>query len=277
MDTVLIDGNKLAEQILAQIADDIRTHNLQPQLDIIQVGADPASKIYINMKQKAGQRLGIKVNLHEFEYATTDKLSDLIKQVNSDSRSHGVIIQLPLPRDIDKNLLFGLIDPQKDVDGMSPVSLGNLWQGAPAFASATPLAVMECIKQTGLDLCGAKVVIINHSTIIGKPLAALLLKQHASVSICHKYTKDLLSYTQDADIVISGVGKSGLITSEHIKSGAIVIDVGINDSAVGVAGDVEASGMMGKASYLTPVPGGVGPMTVAMLLKNVVIAAKNLA
>jgi methylenetetrahydrofolate dehydrogenase (NADP+)/methenyltetrahydrofolate cyclohydrolase len=277
MQTKIIEGKELSSEILSVLKQDIESKKLKPALKIISVGNDPASKVYIRKKKKLGESIGIKVSLVELsEKTSTKELTKRVGQVNNDKSVHGLIVQLPLPKGIKEKELLQKISPEKDVDGMSPVSLGNLWQGNKAFAAATPLSIMRCLESTGVALEGKHAVIINRSNIIGKPLTALLLQENATVTICHSKTSDLKKHTNEADIVISATGKTGLITGDHIKKGAIVIDAGINKTALGIAGDVDEKSVTGEASFLTPVPGGVGPMTVAMLMKNTVEACMNL-
>ncbi len=276
MQTKIIKGQELSREILIELKQKIESANLKPSLKIISVGDDPASKVYIHKKKKHGAKVGIQVDLVELgsEISTTELINQ-IKKINNDVSVHGLIVQLPLPGNINEREVLQAISPEKDVDGMSPVSLGNLWQGTKAFAAATPLSIIRCLKSTGIELEGKHAVIINRSNIIGKPLSALLLQRNATVTICHSKTMDLMRHTKSADILISGTGQTGLITGEHIKKDAIVIDAGINKTALGIAGDVDAASVTGKASYLTPVPGGVGPMTVAMLMKNTFEACIN--
>ena len=276
----LLDGKKLSEKIKLQVkeeADKLKAKGITPGLAVILVGDDPASQVYVGMKAKACKASGIYSIVHEFpETITEDELLDTIKRINQNPNIHGLLIQLPLPKHIDTTKVLEAVDPKKDVDGFHPYNVGRLVAGLDSFAPCTPLGVMELFKEYNIDVKGLDACVVGASNIVGKPMQALLLNQFATVDICHIYTKDLASHTKRADIVIVGVGKVNLITADMIKDGAIVVDIGINRLEDGrLVGDVDFENVSKKASYITPVPGGVGPMTIAMLLKNTVKAARN--
>lgn len=294
----LINGIQISECILEKLKLKIESNKLNPRLDIIWVGDDFASEIYVNKKKAQGEKVGIQVEVHHYPQITENRLIEVIQTLNEQELVDGIMIQLPIKGDIDQQKVLQYIDIKKDVDGLNPISLGYLWQGEKkGFISATPLAVMECIKHavmysdgkyTGEEadasfvekelkdfLKGKEITIINHSNIVGKPLAAILLNYNATLNICHKFTKDLKRHTLNSDIIISGTGVSGLINKEHFSKGTMIIDIGINETANGVGGDVDYRGAEDKIGWLTPVPGGVGPLTVAMLLSNVVKSAER--
>ena len=260
------------------------TQDKDLRLDIIWIGDNPESEIYVKHKKKAAESVGISVEIHKFpETAKTEEIMLLQKELNQDDIVTGYFIQLPIPEQIDKNRLFRKIDPVKDVDGLNPLNLGLLWQRQEALAPATAAGIMRMIKKdVVVDLMGKNVVIVNDSIIVGRPLAALLLKDGATVSICTKHTENLQEYTRVADILITATGVVGLIKGDMIKEGVVLIDVGtrrcthVRDgkSVCKICGDVEFDSCLEKASFITPVPGGVGPVTVAMLLANVCSAYK---
>jgi methylenetetrahydrofolate dehydrogenase (NADP+)/methenyltetrahydrofolate cyclohydrolase len=275
----LLDGKKLSEKIKLQVkeeADKLKAKGITPGLAVILVGDDPASQVYVGMKAKACKASGIYSIVHEFpETITEDELLDTIKRINQNPNIHGLLIQLPLPKHIDTTKVLEAVDPKKDVDGFHPYNVGRLVAGLDSFAPCTPLGVMELFKEYNIDVKGLDACVVGASNIVGKPMQALLLNQFATVDICHIYTKDLASHTKRADIVIVGVGKVNLITADMIKDGAIVVDIGINRLEDGrLVGDVDFENVSKKASFITPVPGGVGPMTIAMLLKNTIKAAQ---
>ncbi|MEI7579872.1 MAG: bifunctional 5,10-methylenetetrahydrofolate dehydrogenase/5,10-methenyltetrahydrofolate cyclohydrolase [bacterium] len=282
MQTQIISGNEIAKQILQDLKIAVSKLTVKPLLKIILVGNDPASQMYVKMKRKRGEEIGIVVDIINLNEATTTaELLSLISELNLDPKVTGLFVQLPLPSSIKEEEIIAAIAPEKDVDGMSPVSLGNLWHNNKSFASATPLAIITCLdycsKLTGISLSGKHAVIINRSNIIGKPLGALLLQKDLTVTYCHSKTTNLEFFTKAADILISATGKAGMIKGNMLKPGAIVIDAGTSVSADGnVHGDVDWESVQGIASFVTPVPGGVGPLTITMLLKNTVVAgARN--
>ena len=276
----ILDGKKLSEKIkenLKNEVEELKNKGITPGLAVILVGNDPASHTYVKMKKNACQNVGIYSVVHEFPESISEKeLLSTIKMINENPNIHGLLIQLPLPKHIDTTKVLEAVDPSKDVDGFHPYNMGRLVEGLDTFAPCTPLGVMEIFKEYNIDLKGKDVCVVGASNIVGKPMWALLLNAWASVDICHIETKDLSAHTKRADIVIVGVGKPNLITADMVKEGVIVIDIGINRLDDGrLVGDVDFENVSKKASYITPVPGGVGPMTIAMLLKNTVKAARN--
>ncbi len=276
----LIDGKALSQKIQQEIKEEIETlkqEGIIPGLAVILVGNDPASNTYVKMKEKACERVGFYSIVHKMpETITQDEIIETIKLMNKNPRIDGILVQLPLPKHIDTNKILEVIDPIKDVDGFHPYNMGRVVEGLDSFAACTPVGVMEMFKEYNINLQGKDVCVVGASNIVGKPMAALLLNANATVTITHIYTKDLASHTKKADIVIVGVGKANLITADMIKDGAVVIDIGINKLEDGrIVGDVDFENVSKKCSFITPVPGGVGPMTIAMLLKNTLKAAKK--
>lgn len=274
---------KLAKEIREEIAKEVeelkRTQNITPGLAVILVGDDPASHAYVKMKAKACKEAGIYSITHEMPATITQsEIEETIMMMNQNPNIDGILVQLPLPSHIDTTKILELIDPKKDVDGFHAYNFGRLMTGLDGFVPCTPLGVMEMLKAYNIDPKGKDACIVGASNIVGKPMAALLLNAFATVDICHIYTKDLAEHTKRADILVVGVGKAGLITEDMVKEGAIVIDIGINRLEDGsLVGDVDYEAVAPKCSYITPVPGGVGPMTIAMLLKNTLKAAKERA
>ena len=278
----ILDGKKLSNKIKNEIkieADKLKSYGVTPGLAVILVGNDPASQVYVNMKAKACKESGIYSIVHEFpESISENELLDTIKRINQNPNIHGLLIQLPLPKHIDTTKVLEAVAPEKDVDGFHPYNVGRLVAGLDSFAPCTPLGVMELFKEYNIDVKGLNACVVGASNIVGKPMQALLLNQFATVDICHIYTKNLKEHTERADIVVVGVGKPNLITADMVKEGAIVVDIGINRLENGkLVGDVDFENVSKKASFITPVPGGVGPMTIAMLLKNTIKAAKKFA
>lgn len=273
-EAIIIDGKKISEQILADLKCKIEADNVIAKLAIILVGDDPASKIYVQNKIKAAQRVGILTELKNFDSNITEK--QLLKEItalNIDQAVSGIIIQMPLPEHISKFKVVMAVDPMKDVDGFHPINVGMLYSPYEhGFVPCTARGCLELIRYYENDLQGKNVVIIGRSNIVGRPLAALLLKEDCSVTICHSKTKNLADITSKADIVISAIGKPGFLTKEYFNSNSIVIDVGINriisQNKCELVGDVDFQSVKDKVKYITPVPGGVGPMTVAYLLVN---------
>ena len=278
----ILDGKKLSNKIRNEVkieADKLKSYGVTPGLAVILVGNDPASQVYVNMKAKACKESGIYSIVHEFpESISENELLDTIKRINQNPNIHGLLIQLPLPKHIDTTKVLEAVAPEKDVDGFHPYNVGRLVAGLDSFAPCTPLGVMELFKEYKIDVKGLDACVVGASNIVGKPMQALLLNQFATVDICHIYTKNLKEHTERADIVVVGVGKPNLITADMVKEGAIVVDIGINRLENGkLVGDVDFENVSKKASFITPVPGGVGPMTIAMLLKNTIKAAKKFA
>jgi methylenetetrahydrofolate dehydrogenase (NADP+)/methenyltetrahydrofolate cyclohydrolase len=276
----LIDGKALASKIRGELSAEVavlKTKSVTPGLAVVLVGEDPASKVYVSMKEKACQDVGIFSDEHKLPADTSEtELLDLIDKLNTDSRIHGILVQLPLPKQINTERVLEAISPHKDVDGFHPYNVGRLVIGKPVFQPCTPYGVMVMLKETGIDLTGKEVVVVGRSNIVGKPVALMCLAQHATVTICHSRTKDLAAKVGQADVLIAAVGVPEMIKGEWIKPGAVVIDVGVN--RVGekkLVGDVEFAPAAERASAITPVPGGVGPMTITMLLQNTVESARR--
>ncbi|WP_187860901.1 bifunctional methylenetetrahydrofolate dehydrogenase/methenyltetrahydrofolate cyclohydrolase FolD [Helicobacter pylori] len=275
---VLLDGQALACNIEKDLKNKIQIISTQthkrPKLAVILVGKDPASITYVNMKIKACQRVGMDFDLKTLQEDITEaELLSLIKDYNTDQNISGVLVQLPLPRHIDSKMVLEAIDPSKDVDGFHPLNIGKLCTQKESFLPATPMGVMRLLKHYHIEIKGKDVAIIGASNIIGKPLSMLMLNAGASVSVCHILTKDISFYTQNADIVCVGVGKPDLIKASMLKKGAVVVDIGINHLNDGrIVGDVDFNNVQKVAGFITPVPKGVGPMTIVSLLENTLIA-----
>lgn len=275
---VLLDGQALAYDIEKDLKNKIQTITAQthksPKLAVILVGKDPASITYVNMKIKACERVGMDFDLKTLQENITEaELLSLIKDYNTDQNISGVLVQLPLPRHIDSKMVLEAIDPSKDVDGFHPLNIGKLCTQKESFLPATPMGVMRLLKHYHIEIKGKDVAIIGASNIIGKPLSMLMLNAGASVSVCHILTKDISFYTQNADIVCVGVGKPDLIKASMLKKGAVVVDIGINHLNDGrIVGDVDFTNVQKVAGFITPVPKGVGPMTIVSLLENTLIA-----
>jgi len=281
MSAEIIDGKKIANKIKENLKEEIeilKKKENPPSLSAIQVGENPGSKVYVRAQKKSCESMGIEYNLHQFnENITEEDLLNFIQKLNQDPNVSGIILQMPLPGHIDARKLQQLIDPKKDAEGISPTNMGEIIYGKPLLGPCTAMAIMEIIDSLKIKLYGKEAVIVGHSNIVGKPTALLLLDKFATTSVCHIATGErgsLPSYVRNAEILIVAVGKANLIKGEWVKKGAIVIDVGINRVKGKIVGDVEFETAREKASYITPVPGGVGPVTTAMLLKNTVQAAK---
>lgn len=276
----LISGKAVSAALRTQIREETaalrENHGIHPGLAVVLVGNDPASQIYVRNKQKVCEEVGFRA----FEYrlnenSTQEQLLDLIRVLNKDDKVHGILVQLPLPKHIDEQTVILTIAPEKDVDAFHPMNVGRIMIGNYEFLPCTPAGVMELIDSTGVDLNGASCVVVGRSNIVGKPMAMLLLHRNATVTICHSRTRNLAEVCAGADILVSAVGKPHFIRADMVKDGAVVIDVGMNHDENGkLCGDVEFAEVEPKASYITPVPGGVGPMTITMLLKNTLHAAK---
>jgi methylenetetrahydrofolate dehydrogenase (NADP+)/methenyltetrahydrofolate cyclohydrolase len=276
----LIDGKKLSKKIEQEISKEVqelKSDGVVPGLAVILVGDDPASHTYVSMKEKSCKNVGFYSIVHKMpDTITQQEIVETIQMMNDNPRIDGILVQLPLPEHIDTTKILEVIDPKKDVDGFHPYNMGRVVENLDAFAPCTPVGVMEMFKEYNIDLKGKDVCVVGASNIVGKPMAALLLNENATVTITHIYTKDLSSHTKKADIVVVGVGVPNLIKEDMVKEGAIVIDIGINRLESGkLVGDVDFDNVSKKCSFITPVPGGVGPMTIAMLLQNTLIAAKR--
>ncbi|MBQ2828258.1 MAG: bifunctional methylenetetrahydrofolate dehydrogenase/methenyltetrahydrofolate cyclohydrolase FolD [Clostridia bacterium] len=277
---VIIDGKALSAKLKNNLKDEVEAlkgEGIETCLAVIIVGDNPASRVYVNNKKKSCAELGIK----SLEYAlpedtTEEELLSLIDELNSDDSVDGILCQLPLPKHICEKNVINSISPRKDVDAFHPENVGHIMIGDYTFLPCTPAGVMEMLKEYEIEIAGKNCVVVGRSNIVGKPMTMLLLKENATVTVCHSRTKDLASFTREADILVSAVGKVGLITADMVKENAVVIDVAINRLENGkLCGDVDFENVKEKASFITPVPGGVGPMTIAVLMKNTVKAAEN--
>jgi len=274
----IVDGRDIARQVREDVARDVAdlvaAGGRPPGLATILVGHDPGSEIYVRGKQKASREVGIEPFDHRPPAdASPDDIAALIGQLNADPAVSGILLQLPVPDQLDGPALTALIDPAKDVDGLTPISAGHLAQGQPGLRPCTPAGVIELLDRHDVELEGAEAVVVGRSVLVGRPLAMLLLERHATVTICHSRTRDLAAVCARADVLVAAVGVPRLVGAEYVKPGAAVIDVGINRLEDGLAGDVDFDAVKERAGLLTPVPGGVGPMTIAMLLRNTVTAA----
>lgn len=276
----IIDGKSISQEIREEIKLEAEefyvNHGKRAGLAVVIVGEDPASQVYVRNKKKACGDVGMYSEVYELPKETTEQeLIELIKTLNVNDKINGILVQLPLPKHIDEEKIILSIDPMKDVDAFHPENVGRIMIGNHHFLPCTPSGVMELIHRSNIEVAGKKCVVIGRSNIVGKPMAMLLLHANGTVSICHSKTKDLASITKEADILVASIGKANFVTADMVKEGAVVIDVGINRLPDGkLCGDVDFEGVAAKASYITPVPGGVGPMTITMLLKNTLTAAK---
>jgi len=305
IETKVLDGKATAKAIRAEVAEGcaslLERHGIRPGLTVVLVGEDPASSIYVRSKNRAAERAGMTSDIIRLPAdASESKVLETVEQLNADASVHGILIQLPLPDGIDASKVIKAIDPDKDVDGFHPVNVGRVNIGLPGFAPCTPAGVIELLKRYQIELSGAHAVVIGRSNIVGKPMAALLLRENCTVTVCHSRTKDLPAVAAQADILIAAVGRLGMVTADFIRPGAAVIDVGIHrvsdeamvrdlfdddakrlatlaEKGAVVAGDVHPAQAANRAGWLTPVPGGVGPLTIAMLLKNTLTAATRSA
>jgi methylenetetrahydrofolate dehydrogenase (NADP+)/methenyltetrahydrofolate cyclohydrolase len=274
----ILDGKSLAAQLRAGVKASVARlsqRGITPGLSVILAGDDPASRVYVRHKRLACEETGIRSELHEYGSGVSgEELLDQVAALNADRAIHGILVQLPLPRHIDAARVLASVSPRKDVDGFHAANLGALVSGAPGFVPCTPAGVMRLLEHARVPIAGRRAVVIGRSNIVGKPLALLLLRQDATVTICHSKTRDLEEATRDADILIAAVGRAKLVTAGMVQPGACVIDVGVNRGADGkLAGDVDFEPVKAVAGSITPVPGGVGPMTIAMLLENCLHAA----
>lgn len=280
MSAKIIDGKAVSDSIKAELRAEVarmkETKGLVPGLAVIIVGNDPASRVYVDSKKRACAEIGIYSEEHALPEKTTQaELLNLIRKLNNDPKIHGILCQVPLPKHLDEKEVLNAIDPRKDVDGFHPVNVGKMMVGEKAFLPCTPHGVMELIKRTGIALQGKQAVVVGRSNIVGKPVAIMLLSENATVTICHSRTADLPGECRKADVLVVAVGKKEMVKGGWIKPGAVVIDVGVNreEGSKKLYGDVEYEAAKEVAGYITPVPGGVGPMTIAMLMKNTVEAA----
>ncbi|MCG7345169.1 bifunctional methylenetetrahydrofolate dehydrogenase/methenyltetrahydrofolate cyclohydrolase FolD [Sporosarcina sp. ACRSL] len=280
MTAKLIDGIAIGKELRAEIKNgvsELEESSCVPGLAVILVGEDPASQTYVKNKQKSSVEVGMKSELIRLPATVTEQeLLDHVQQLNNDDSIHGILVQLPLPKHINEDLVIQAINPNKDVDGFHPQNVGKMMIGQETFLPCTPHGIMEMLKRTGVEIAGKHAVIIGRSNIVGKPMGQLLLQKDATVTYCHSRTKDLPSFTKQADILIVAIGRAKFVTDEHIKEGAVVIDVGMNRDENGkLCGDVDFEKAEKVASAITPVPGGVGPMTITMLLKNTLQSAES--
>ncbi len=276
----ILDGKALSQKITTEVAGEVKAlkaEGITPGLAVILVGDDPASHAYVSMKAKMCKKTGIYSIVHEMpDDISQEKILETIAMMNKNPNIDGILVQLPLPSHIDEEAVLGAISPQKDVDGFHPCNVGKLVLGMEGFAPCTPLGVMELLAAYRIDPKGLDACVVGASNIVGKPMMNLILNQFATVDICHIHTKNLKAHTSRADLLIVGVGKINLITEDMVKEGAIVIDIGINRNQEGkLVGDVDYNNVSEKCSFITPVPGGVGPMTIAMLMQNTINAAKQ--
>ncbi|MBS6287020.1 MAG: bifunctional methylenetetrahydrofolate dehydrogenase/methenyltetrahydrofolate cyclohydrolase FolD [Campylobacter concisus] len=275
----ILDGKAVSLKVKESVkvrADELKKFGIEPTLAVVLVGEDKASQTYVRAKEKACNEYGIKSVAHRLsENTTQNELLALINVLNLDDSIHGILVQLPLPKHIDTNVVLAAIDPRKDVDGFHAVNVGKLVSGLDGFVPCTPLGVMEILKEYGIDVAGLNAVVIGRSNIVGKPMANLLLNASATVTVTHSKTKNLKEICKNADLIVAAIGKPFFLKTDMVKDGAVVVDVGINRLDDGrLVGDVDFDEVAPKCSYITPVPGGVGPMTIAMLLNNTILAAQ---
>ena len=275
----IIDGKAVSAKVKEQVrreAEVLKDQGIEIGLAVVIVGNNSASRVYVNNKKKACEDVGF--TSHEYalpEETTEAELLELVEKLNNDDKVNGILVQLPLPKQINENAIINAIRPEKDVDAFHPENVGHIMIGDFSFLPCTPAGVMELIAETGVDVCGKNCVVIGRSNIVGKPMAMLLLHKNGTVTICHSRTKNLAEICSQADILVAAVGKAGFVTPDMVKEGAVVIDVGMNRNSEGkLCGDVDYGACFDKAGYITPVPGGVGPMTIAMLMRNTLTAAK---
>jgi len=283
MTAQILDGKALASQIQQELADEVAEfihHNgAVPALAVVLVGEDSASEVYIRNKRRACERVGIESRMHKLPAdAEEEDLLNLIAKLNNDSQIHGILIQLPLPDRIDESRILLAVNPYKDVDAFHPENVGRLVQGRPRFLPCTPAGIAQLLLRNHIEIAGQHVVVVGRSDIVGKPMAMMLIQRgvDATVTMCHSRTANLAEITRQADILIVAIGRAKLITAEYVKGGAAVVDVGMNRTAEGLVGDVDYHAVREVAGHLTPVPGGVGPLTVTMLLQNTLTAARAL-
>lgn len=271
----IIDGKKISQEIKDELREkmaELKQKGESRCLAVIQIGDDPASSVYVNNKKKACEYIGIDSESYHLPEETTEKeLLELIDELNRKPEVNGILVQLPLPKQIDENKILLAISPEKDVDGFHPVNVGNLSIGRPGFVSCTPAGVIQLLKRSGIEIEGKECVVLGRSNIVGKPMAMLLLRENGTVTVCHSRTKDLKEITKRADILVAAIGKPKFIDADYVKEGAVVIDVGIHRNENGkLCGDVDFESVAPHCAAITPVPGGVGPMTIAMLMNNCV-------
>jgi methylenetetrahydrofolate dehydrogenase (NADP+)/methenyltetrahydrofolate cyclohydrolase len=285
MPATILDGKQLAQQIRSELAEEvvefIQNNGAVPCLAAVLVGHDPASEVYVRNKRKACEAVGIESQLHRLDTsASSEDLLQLVARLNKDPEVHGILVQLPVPKQIDASRVLVAVSPAKDVDAFHPENVGRLVQGRPRFLPCTPQGVQQLLVRSGVEIAGQHVVILGRSDIVGRPLSIMLSQRgpggDATVTLCHSRSRDLPAVTRQADILIAAIGQPKFVTADMVKPGAVVIDVGINRTDEGVVGDVDFDSVRNVASAITPVPGGVGPLTIAMLLRNTLAAAQAL-
>jgi len=281
MTATIIDGKAIANQIKEDVAREVKNlaeHGVTPGLAVVKIGEDPASEVYVRIKRKTCDKLGIASFSHDLPAETTTKqLLHLLQELNVDRNVHGILVQLPLPKHIDEATIISAIDPAKDVDGFHPINAGKLLVGEKSLRPCTPSGIVKLIDSLGEEIRGKNAVVVGRSNIVGKPVALMLLERHATVTVCHSRTENIEDIVRKADIIVAAVGRANFVKGDWVKKGAIVIDVGINREDDGkLVGDVDYAGASERASAITPVPGGVGPMTIAMLMDNTIKAARAL-
>ena len=276
MSAEIISGKVLAEKIRCEIKNEIETNGYTPRLAVVMVGNNPSSAVYVRNKGKACQEVGIEsITVLMPEESTQDDVEEKVRELVSDETIDGILVQLPLPKHLSEEKILALIPPEKDVDGFSEYNTGNLLLGKDCLKACTPSGIIELIKFSGTEIAGKHAVVVGRSNIVGKPVSLLLLKENCTVTICHSKTDSLSDITSEADIIVCAIGKPEFLRGDMVKDGVVVIDVGINRTENGLKGDVCFEEVEKKASYITPVPGGVGPMTIAMLMKNTLTLAKE--
>ena len=277
----IIDGKAISATIRSEIKEEVivfeKEHGFRPGLAVIIVGEDPASQVYVRNKRRACEEVGFYSEAYELPATTTqEELNALVDKLNANDNIHGILCQLPLPKHLDENEVILRIDPKKDVDAFHPVNVGRIMIGDYSFLPCTPAGVMALLERSGIEISGKECVVVGRSNIVGKPQAMLLLHANGTVTVCHSRTKDLAEVCRRADILVAAIGKADFFTADMVKEGAVVIDVGMNRRTDGkLTGDVDFESVAPKASYITPVPGGVGPMTITMLMQNTLTAAKQ--
>lgn len=284
MPAAILDGKSLAKQIRQELADEVagftKSSDVTPTLAAVLVGSDPASEVYVRNKRRDCKEVGMDSQLHELGEETSQaELLQLVDQLNRDDSVHGILVQLPLPKQIDTEAVLEAISPLKDVDAFHPESVGRLMQNRPIFLPCTPHGVVELLKRNEIPIAGKHVVVVGRSEIVGKPLSVMLVQKgaDATVTVCHSRTADLAAMTRQADILVVAIGRANFVTADMVRPGAVVVDVGINRTDAGLVGDVDYGPVSEVASHITPVPGGVGPLTRVMLLHNTLTAARNLS
>jgi len=280
MAATILDGKAIGQAVRDEVRGRAEAFTTRvgrpPGLEVVLVGDDPASQVYVRNKERAAGKAGIQGAVHRLPATTRqEELEGLVRRLNARDEVDGILVQLPLPAHLDTQTVLDLIDPAKDVDGLHPVNAGLLWHGRPGLRPCTPRGCLRLLDETGVDPTGKEAVVVGRSQLVGKPVAALLLERHATVTLAHSRTADLADVCRRADILVAAVGRPGLVAGDWVKDGAVVLDVGINRADDGsLVGDVDFAGARGRAGFLTPVPGGVGPLTIAMLLENAVAAAE---